>query len=72
MSIKQEILKMICDFIDKNGKEPTIIHMTRSKTDQLRYEEAFPQGKGPYAHEVYEEKLFGLTPAWNAKEFKVE
>ncbi|MGE5430705.1 MAG: hypothetical protein ACM3QX_06510 [Syntrophomonadaceae bacterium] len=70
MSIKQEILKMICDFIDAYGKEPTMIYMTPSKTDQLRYEEAFPPDKEP--HEVYEEKLFGLTPAWNAKEFKIE
>ncbi|MGE5621233.1 MAG: hypothetical protein ACM3U0_01535 [archaeon] len=70
MSLKEEIVRMICDFIEKNGKEPTKIFMTQSKTDQLRYEEAFPPDKAP--HEVYEEKLFGLTPAWNAKEFKVE
>ncbi|HEX2869229.1 MAG TPA: hypothetical protein VHO03_19455 [Ignavibacteriales bacterium] len=70
MTIKQEILKMICDFIDAYGKEPTTIHMTKSKTDQLRFEEAFPPEKEP--HEVYEEKLFGLIPAWDAEEFKVE
>jgi hypothetical protein len=71
MSVREEIVNMINAFIVANDeKAPTRVHMTPTKTNQLFVEDGFPMDKDP--REVYKDGILGLTPIWEAEDYKVE
>jgi hypothetical protein len=70
MNIKQEIVKLMNDFLEKNEKNPTKLHLPLSKENELILLPETDFVFGP--RHTFKEGICGLKIVWEAKEFKVE
>ena len=70
MDISHDIVVLMNIYLSQHGKNPTTIHFTLKKENELILLPGYDISKSP--REVFKKGIYGMKAVWGAKAFKVE